>query len=368
MKNTIKIVSAISAVMASSAAFGVAGLDRLVFSPSFLFEEGKYVELTYANANPYVTTADKPLANIADKVDTLRLSYKHQFNDKFGLGMMINTQPIGVDVNYQSYSTNTLRGSISAKSYIALGHYKANERVSVFGGLNHQKQSGNANLQASGLPGDILFAQDSDTGYILGAAYSIPKIALRASLTYESDLAFSHETTIADPAGSLVYNLPLGAGDVGLGGGNTTSATPEAFTLELQSGVAKNTLLFGSIRKSKWSEAQVSLAGVNELSDFVDTTVYKLGVGRKFTDSISGSITFNYEESNGKLSSPFSPQDGEKGIALGAKYTAKNGIATSLGVQYRKLGDTVIKPGAFGGTVFNDNDVLTIGLKLSKSF
>lgn len=368
MKKTIKIATAISAVFISSTAFGVAGLDRLVFTPSFLFEKGNYAELTLAQSDPSVTASTKPLANIADKVGTVKFAYKHQINDKFGLGLMVNTQPIGVDVDYKSFSTNPLRGSISAKSYIALGHFKATERVSVFGGLNHQRQNGNANLQASGLPGDISFAQDSDTGFILGAAYSIPKIALRASLSYESDLEFSHKTTIADPAGSLVYNLPLGAGGVGLGGGNTTSATPKAFTLELQSGIAKNTLLFGSIRKSKWSDAQVSLAGVNELSEFDDTTVYKLGVGRKFNDSISGSVTLNYEKGNGKSSSPFSPQDGEKGIAVGVKYTAKSGLATSLGVQYRKLGDTVIRPGPFAGTPFTDNDVLTVGLKFSKSF
>lgn len=367
MKNTIKVATAISAVFISSTAFGVAGLDRLVFSPSFLFEEGNYAELTLARADPAVTPAGTS-ANVAEKVNTLKFAYKHKINDKIGIGLMVNTQPIGVDVNYKPYSTNTLRGSITAKSYIALGHYKATDRVSVFGGLNHQRQKGSANLQASRLPGDMTFAQDSDTGYILGAAYSIPKIALRASLTYESDLEFSHKTTNTDPSGSAAYNAPLGFGGFGLGGGDTTSATPKAWTLELQSGVAKDTLLFGSIRRSNWSDAQVSLAGVRELSEFDDTTVYKLGVGRKFNDKISGSVTLNYEKSNGKASSPFSPQDGEKGIAVGVKYTAKSGFATSLGVQYRKLGDTIIKPGAFEGTKFEDSDVLTLGLKFSKSF
>jgi len=375
MKNTLKISTAIAAVMVSSSAFGVAGLDRLVFTPSFLFEKGNYAELTLARADPAVSAASKPLANVADEVDTVKLAAKFHINDKFSLGLMLNDQPIGVDVDYKAFSTNTLRGSVSAKSLIMLGHYKATDRISVYGGINQHKQSGHANLQASGLPGDLVFAQDHDTGHILGAAYSIPKIALRASLTYESDMTFSHATTNSDPVGSSVYNAPLGFAGVGLGGGNTTSATPEAWTLELQSGIAKNPLLFGSVRKSKWSDAQVKLAGVQQLSEFDDTTVYKLGLGRKFSDSISGSVTFNYEEKTGVPSSPFSPQDGEKGVAVGIKYTAKNGLATSLGVQYRKLGDTVIRnsgdplrPGAFADTPFTDNDVLTVGLKFSKNF
>ena len=93
-----------------------------------------------------------------------------------------------------------------------------------------------------------------------------------------------------------------------------------------------------------------------------------MGVGRKFSDSISGSVTFNYEKSTGDLTSAFSPQDGEKGIAIGGKYTAKSGLMTSLGVQYRKLGDNTIRPGPLGGSRVEDADVVTVGLKFAKSF
>ena len=356
MKSTIKIVTAVSAVLVSSTALGVTGLDRLVFSPSFMFEKGNFVELTLARAEPSVSTSFAPEANVAEDVDTLRFAYKHQISDKFGLGMMVNTQPVGVDVNYQAIGS-TLRGSVSAKSYIALGHFKATDKISAFGGINHQTQKGNADLRALNptIPGATTFKQDSDTGFIVGGAYSIPKIALRASLTYQSELDFDHDTTFVHPV----------AGETSIG--TTTSATPKMLTLELQSGIAKDTLLFGSIRRTKWSDAQVFFLGATQLSTFDNTTDYKLGIGRKFSDQISGSITLNYEPSTGKPSSPFSPQDGEKGIAIGAKYTAKNGFATSLGVQYRKLGDTVTTASS-GSLPFTDNDVVTVGLKFSKSF
>ncbi|MGK0272465.1 MAG: long-chain fatty acid transport protein [Cocleimonas sp.] len=356
MKNTIKIATAVSAVLVSSTAFGVAGLDRLVFSPSFLFEEGNYAELTFARADPTVRTTFAPSANIADEVDTLKFAYKHQINDKFGIGFMANTQPVGVDVNYNVIGS-ALRGSISAKSYIALGHYKATEKISAFGGLNYQRRKANADLTPNGAPGNTFIATDSDTGFIVGAAYSIPKIALRASLTFESDLEFSHKTTNSNPAVNNGFSL----------GGNTTSGSPEALTLELQSGIAENTLLFGSVRRSKWSDSQVSLLGTRQLSNFDDTTVYKLGVGRKFSDSFSASVTLNYEPSNGLPSSPFSPQDGERGIALGGKFTSKDGLMTSIGIQYRELGDTVTTASS-GSLPFKDNHVVTVGVKFAKSF
>jgi len=354
MKSTIKIATAISAVLVSSTALGVTGLDRLVFSPSFLFEEGKYVELTLARAKPSVSTTFAPNANVAEDVDTVRFAFKYQISDKFGLGLMLNTQPVGVDVNYQAIGS-TLRGSVSAKSYIALGHYKATDSISAFGGLQYQRQKGNADLRALNptVPGATSFEEDSDTGFILGAAYSIPKIALRASLTYQSELDFSHNTTVPALGGFSI--------------GNTTSGTPKTMTLELQSGIAENTLLFGSIRRAKWSDAQVFFLGATQLSTFDDTTDYKLGIGRKFSDSISGSIILNYEPSTGKPSSPFSPQDGEKGIAVGAKFTAKDGFTTSVGVQKRWLGDTVTTATS-GSLPFKDNDVVTVFAKFSKSF
>jgi len=145
MKNTIKIATAISAVLVSSTALGVTGMDRLVFSPSFMFEEGNFAELTLAKANPSVSPAFASKANVAKDVNTLRFAYKHQINDRIGLGMMINNQPVGVDVDYKVIGNGT-RGSVSAKSYIALGHYKATERVSAYGGVKYQTQEGNADL------------------------------------------------------------------------------------------------------------------------------------------------------------------------------------------------------------------------------
>ena len=357
MKTTIKITTAISALLVSSTAMGVTGIDRLKFTPKFIFETGNYAELLLAKANPSVSPSFADNANVAQDVNTVSFAYKHQFSDKFGLGLMVNTQPVGVDVDYSPLGS-TLRGSVDSNSVIGLGHFKVTDNISLLGGFKHQAQQGNADLRALNptVPGATTFQQDTDVGYIFGAAYSIPKIALRVSLTYEEGLDFNHSTTVDSPSPIAGFSI-----------GNTTSATPDTFLLEFQTGIAKNTLLFGHVRRAFWSDAQVFFLGNTQLSNFDNTTDYKLGIGRKFNDSFSGSVTLSYEADNDVPSSPFSPQDGERGIAVGVKYTAKSGLATSLGVQYRELGDTVTTATS-GSIPFQDNDVVTVGLKFSKSF
>lgn len=354
MHNATKAAATLTTLLVCSNTYAVTGLDRLVFSPSFMFEKGNFVELTLARSDPAVSPEFAPDANVAEGVNTLRLSYKHQINDKFGLGLMVNTQPIGADVNYQAVGS-TLKGSVSSNSYIALGHYKATDRISAFGGIKYQTAKGEADLRSlnATIPGATSFTEDSDTGLILGAAYSIPKIALRASLSYESALGFDLDSTV--PA----------LGDLSLG--NTTAGTPKTWLLELQSGIAKDTLLFGSIRRTNWADHQIMFLENTQLSTFTNKTDYKLGIGRKFSDSISGSITLNYEPSDGEPSSPFAPQDGEKGVTVGLKFKAKDGFTTTVGIQYRKLGDTVTTASS-GSLPFKDNDVVTAGLKFSKNF
>ena len=351
MKITIKITAVVSAIFVSSAAMGVTGIDRLKFTPSFIFQEGNYAELLLVKSNPSVSPTFADNANVTRDVNTVSFAYKHQFSDKLGLGLMVNTQPNGVDIDFSPLGS-TLRGAVDSNSVIGLGHFKVTDRISLLGGFKHQAQQGNADLRSLNptVPGATTFQQDTDVGYIFGAAYSIPKIALRVSLTYEEGLDFNHNTIIDGPGFSI---------------GNTTSATPDTYLLEFQTGIAKNTLLFGHVRRAFWDDAQVFFVGGTPLSNFDNTTDYKLGIGRKFSDSISGSVTLSYEPDNDLPSSPFSPQDGERGIAVGLKYTAKSGFATSLGVQYRRLGDTITTTQPLP---FTDNDVVTVGLKFAQSF
>ena len=78
-----------------------------------------------------------------------------------------------------------------------------------------------------------------------GVAYEVPEIALRVALTYFSDVKLGMSGT---------EGLSPGAG----GANPTMTATnfnvtmPETILLEAQSGIAADTLLFGSVRYTAW--------------------------------------------------------------------------------------------------------------------
>ena len=94
----------------------------------------------------------------------------------------------------------------------------------------------------------------------------------------------------------------------------------------MQTGVAQDTLVFGSIRWVKWSEFLVDNAvfpidtgtGTVPLVEVEDTTTYTIGVGRKFTENWSGALSFLYESREGDTVSPLAPTNGRKGVTLAA--------------------------------------------------
>ena len=146
--------------------------------------------------------------------------------------------------------------------------------------------------------------------------------------------------------------------------------------LEFQSGIAQNTLLFGSVRHAKWSDAQVSMSSSYDgfqLSDFDDSTTYNIGIGRKFSEKFSGSLSLTHAPSSCDDASLLAPTCTQNTLSIGGKYNLGNGAALSGGVSFRKYDDATFwgGDGAAGGgddIVFGGNTLTTVGLKLSKTF
>ena len=80
-------------------------------------------------------------------------------------------------------------------------------------------------------------------------------------------------------------------------------------TLNFQSGIAADTLVFGSVHRTRWSATQVSVgaaathgaAAIN--NSFSDSTKYNIGLGRKFSDKISASLSYTREAGAGATDS-----------------------------------------------------------------
>jgi long-subunit fatty acid transport protein len=360
------------------------GLDRATFGSSILFEKGTYAELSFATTNPDVAPSDVAggLAlssgwEVASAFDTAQFGIKTDLSDKLSLAFTLNSNPFGVDIDYADFagslsggvqSLASLKANLSSRALTALARYKFTDRISAFGALKYQTVSGTANVtvplvgngiitggEAATGAGVVSLSSDSSITPIIGVAYEIPKIALRVAASFEKGSELN----------PIVNSLnPTFSGQAGV------IATPDAFLLEFQSGIAANTLLFGSIRHSKWSDAQVTMGGAFadfQLSDFDDSTTYNIGVGRKFSEKFSGSLSLTHAPSDCSGVSLLAPTCTQNTLSVGGKYSLGNGAALSGGVSFRKY-ETATSTASTGGIVFGGNTLMTVGMKISKSF
>lgn len=183
-------------------------------------------------------------------------------------------------------------------------------------------------------------------GYLVGAAYQIPEIALRVALTYRSEISTSHD--------SIEWAGPTTTTEV---------TTPQSVNLDFQTGVNEKTLVFGSIRWVEWGGFAIAptLFPANPLVGYDDDVMtYSLGVGRKLTDNISGAVTVGYEAALGGVPSVLAPTDGNLSVGAGLTYSFNN-VEITGGVKYIWLGDAS-DPGVGS---FADNDAMAFGLKVA---
>ena len=361
------------ALCASGAIAG--GIERSTQSALVLFEKSNYAELSFSHVSPSVSgSASAALGgfssgNMAESYSQIGFAYKHQINDRLSAAIIYDT-PYGANVNYpvtagNLYFNRGANAEINSNSITALLKYTTASNFSVFGGLRYQTMSANAVVPALSSY-RINTNKDSGTGFVLGAAWEKPEIALRVALTYNSKIkhsVMSTETTAAF--------------------GTTTTPTryetPESLNLEFQSGVSANTLVFGSIRWVGWSHfnlrpsmyAHPAFGGESIVSYANDVTTYNIGVGRKFNDTWSAALTLGYEKSNGGFSANLGPTDGNLSIGLGGSYT-KGKMKITAGVRYIDIGNASttlasLPPGTTAAT-FTGNSAVAVGFKIGFSF
>jgi long-subunit fatty acid transport protein len=235
----------------------------------------------------------------------------------------------------------------------ALLRYKFQNNVSLYGGLRHQTVKGVVAL-ASGYT--LETNNDSELGYVVGLSWEKPEIAARVALTYNSAITHSLES------------VELGAPSAGF-----DTEVPQSVNLEFQTGIAKDTLLFGSIRWQEWSAFVINppvfdgLPGTPTplVSYASDRVTYNIGVGRRFNENWSGAVTLGYEPSDGELTGNLGPTDGFASVAVAATYTMDN-VKITGGVRYVEIGDATANVGP--GAPFTDNSGVGVGIKVGYTF
>lgn len=356
------LLMTVGALALTGTAVTAGGLDRSGQSIAMIFEKGSYAELSFGSVAPNVSGVEvAPVGadasgDMAADYTQLGLAFKMDLSDKLAIGVIYDA-PFGADVAYPTgtgyYAAGTV-AELNTQAATLIAKYRMPSNFSVYAGLRYQTLEAEASIPFVG-GYRVTGEKDGALGYLVGASFEKPEIALRVALTYNSAVEHNLDTL---EFGALSSVTPV--------------ETPQSVNLEFQSGIAKDTLLFGSIRWVDWSEFVINPANYPPLSPLVsydgDYTTYSLGVGRKFSDKFSAAVTLGYEKPLGGYSSNLGPSDGFKSVGLSASYTMDN-VKISGGVRYVDVGDTpVTLTGAFPSGNFTDNHVVAFGLKIGITF
>ena len=361
--------AAATAALLASTAIAQADISRTDQSMRVLFEEvgptGQYVELSFGSVRPTARTANANVPyNPLQDYTLPGFAYLGRVNDNLSFAVIYDT-PFGADVGYRAGVPFFGGGaSVETDALTVIGRYEFGNGFSVHAGVRAMEASGSIYTNVAGATFDRLNASsDIGFGYLVGGAYEIPDIALRVALTYHSaiDLDFTGTEQTFNPATGAAIPGTLRA---------TAFAVefPESLNLEFQTGIAEDTLLFGSIRHQWWDGFNLTTATGRYVNFTTDSTTYQIGVGRRFNENWSGSISYQHR-TEGAIPSDtaLSPTTGFDTITLAGRYDMDN-ITISAGLTYGRPGDQIVNNAVAGPISFDDNEIVAVGLRVGFRF
>jgi len=380
MKNILLLTSGMTLLSGSVALAG--GWEASALSTSFLYEKGGenggYAEVAVGSRDYEITDTavagqglpSAPNSSAVKDQNSTTISVKYDITDEISVGFSRYTQG-SIQLDYSGAGANAAFVGIlpivdlTLNANVLLGKYDINDNMSVLAGVKQTVvEDATADIFGAvpaGLGGPYGITSvtgTSEIGYVYGAAYSRDDIALRVELTAETSTDLVLSSTNPSVAGVAAS-------------GNTNASTPDYLNLYVQSGIAEDTLAFGSIRRANWSENQIYVYphGGAATSSFSDSTTYSLGVGRKFTDNFSGSISYSTEpEGSSASDTHLTITNGYRGITVGGKYTVDN-MSITAGYNYTQLGDITLTSAApIGVSNFTDNTVTGFGVRVGFNF
>ncbi|WP_284879803.1 outer membrane protein transport protein [Acinetobacter variabilis] len=275
--------------------------------------------------------------------------------------------------------------------------FQPTENWNIYGGAVYQTIKGNLSLrgQAYSLYNgyDASIPEDSSVGWLAGLAYQIPEIALKASITYRSEI--DHDVNMNEsiptlPALALLPNGAAAAAAIAAASGETKITTPQSVNLDFQTGIMANTVAFANVRWVEWSKFSIQPYKFGLISEAVGPIVDRpdgfnlveyeddqisatVGVGRKFNDLWAGNVSVGWDSGAGNPVSTLGPTEGYWNVGLGLQYSPTPATFIAGGVKYFMLGDAKAQTGAQAGSSeyvaeFEDNKAWAYGLKMGYRF
>jgi len=307
------------------------GMERDNINTDFLYKEGTYVEAgTCVNEPSSMTVVEEGgVGNIDDYVQRLFISsgaVKTQLSKTVDVGMSYTTVGNG---------TKSVPGALVAGTTIIIPtltgiiKYNLNENMSILGGIKRVTIN-----KGSEFDGDKI-NNKSETGFVYGASYQNEDIRLRAEIFIENSITIS-DIPFVDIENKL---LKIGIGD--------------AITLKFQSEIMADTLLYGSIRNSKWKDSQMAYVGGDDLTIFEDSKSYTLGTQCIINEKVSVSITLvnndpdikwgdEPEENTIQFSSFPIASSRKNSVTIGSEIKINDSMELSIGGTYTHISDTTV--------------------------
>ena len=251
-----------------------------------------------------------------------------------------------------------------------------NKEFQIYGGPVAQRLKADVKLRGDAYEGatsyNLNVNPDTDYGWVAGLQYSKPEIALKAALTYRSEI--DHNVTAAEfmPTALIAKKNPRQSQKMEV-------TTPESVNFDFQTGINPTTLATAKVRWVPWSDFAITPPlynstttnkdypqGLNLVDYDDDQWQVELGLAKRVADNLAVSGTVGWDSGAGNPVTSLGPIEGYYSVGLGAKYDFNKNWAVSAGGKYLMFGDAKGKiPNGNIVSDFDDNDGFALGVKLS---
>lgn len=454
-RNALATAVGIACVAISGNSFAAA-LDRSGQSIAAFLQPGNYAEIGISSLHPTVKGTDKDgndTGDMANSYNFWNAAIKVQPLDFLSVGVIFD-EPFGANAQYKGDNafvakptdavlaglpvvtgssgivngqpafglnagiTGNTEVEVRSRNISTIVGIQPIKNLNLYGGAAYQEIQGHVKLRGSTYSAfngyDAYIPSEGDWGWLAGAAYEIPDIALKASLTYRSEVKYDINVDERLPmvsalganaaqlsglidqlvaagrlpaANAAAIKGTLGGLAGGLAGGSTKVTTPQSVNLDFQTGIMANTVAFANVRWVEWSKFSIRPAKFGQLAQAVGPLIGKpngfnlvdyyddqwsanLGVGRKLNDTVSGSVSVGWDSGAGNPVTTLGPTEGYWNVGLGLRYSPAPEVELSGGIKYFWLGDAKAETGAhtYAGNFDKSNDALAVGLKLGYHF
>ena len=487
-RNALATAIGIACVAISGNSFAAA-LDRSGQSIAPFLQPGNYAEIGISSLHPTVEgkdTSGNATGDMGNSYNFWNAAIKIQPTDLLSFGLIFD-EPFGASATYKGANNFVADGSagfrgntdvdVKSRNLSAIVGLKPVKGLTVFGGGVYQEIEGDVSLRGNVYSAFNGYTANIDKegawGWLAGAAYEIPEIALKASLTYRSEIEHRAKTSESFKVAQLLAATTAGLGQANngltalnnglaqiaaglnqvntalegmsevpdtdptkaallaqqtqllsqqttvtaqkqqvqatadrlaasqalLGGLNasvaaaadttTTITTPQSVNVDFQTGIMTDTVAFANVRWVEWSKFSIRPTNFGKASKIVgpyvtpnprpdgfnivdyskDQWSANLGVGRKLTDTIGGTVSVGWDSGAGNPVTTLGPTEGYWNVGLGLRYSPTPQVDLSGGIKYFWLGDAKAQTGAYTAAgEFEGNDAIAFGLKLGYHF